>query len=136
MMKAVFLAFALVLLCGCQPQVKDSSVTQTADGADYKATVSTEQGDYDVQASAKNTESWCAEGSTWSTSGQGGAVDGRIIGIESAGKYAGYCHVEYDFANPAYPSASTHVDIYFNQDNEGYQVMTVNGQTSEFEWTG
>lgn len=129
MKRILFLAFAALLLAGCQ-----QSVQTGANGEDYQATVSTEDGDVHISGSSQNADEWCQAGSTWAMTGDQADANMVIEGLVTTGKYAGYCHVTYDATTA---QGETHVDYYFNKDGSaGYQVMDVNGQTYESEWTG
>lgn len=112
----------LLLLAGCQ---KANTQTIATDGGEIKVT-----------GEAKNTNAWCQAGSEWKTTSTGeGAGTAKMVieGIVSSGKYAGYCHVTYDVSTE---SGSANVDYYFKEDGSGYQVMNVNGQKFESQWTG
>ncbi|MBD3319399.1 hypothetical protein GF342_05840 [Candidatus Woesearchaeota archaeon] len=79
---------------------------------------------------------WCDPGKEWSWSGSSpdGNVDAQWImqGIQTSGKYAGLCHVEYTVEGP---DGNAVVDYYFNEEgDDGYMVMTMNGEEFAQEW--
>ena len=64
--------------------------------------------------------------------GTQGQANMQIQGKMTSGKYAGYCHVTYDIDMEG---AQGTIDYYFNEEGSGYQVMNMNGQKIESEWT-
>jgi hypothetical protein len=76
---------------------------------------------------------WCAEGSTWNSSGEGVSATMVVQGIEAFGKYSGFCHATYDIETP---EGKAKIDIYYDQAGNGYQVVESNGQIIESEWSG
>ncbi len=90
------------------------------------------------QQSAKVTYStgennWCMAGSEWNIGGAQANANMVIQGIATSGKYAGYCHVTYDMTTS---QGDVHMEYYFNKEGSGYQVMDINGQRTETEWSG
>ncbi|MFC1801352.1 hypothetical protein ACFLZB_02720 [Nanoarchaeota archaeon] len=83
--------------------------------------------------SSVQTYKWCQAGSQWTFSDTTNNMNAVIVGIETTGKYAGYCHVVYDVESA---DNKANINMYFNQEGQGYQVIEVNGQTIESEWTG
>lgn len=100
-----------------------------------KVVVEGEEGKQEITVKAGDG-SWCQEGAEWkmTTTGEGaGTAKMVIVGIVSGGKYDGYCHVTYDVSGE---DVDANIDYYFKEDGSGYQVMEVNGQKFESEWTG
>ncbi len=142
-MKKLFFVFAVLLLAGCQAAVEKSMESQIekqtgaeADvdisGREAKISVETDEGTQNVEMKVKNEGSWCMAGSEWTTSGAQGMGKMVIVGIESSGKYAGYCHVKYDMQAQG---GQANADFYFTEEGAGYQVIEVNGQKFESQWT-
>lgn len=135
------IAAVFMLLVACTgPQVEQvvpdetmEDVTVEQEGEDATVTVETDEGETTLEVDAENTDEWCQTGSTWKMSGTEGQAEMKIVGLETTGKYAGYCHVTYDIDAEG---AQGQADFYFNKDGDGYQVMTMNGQKFEQEWTG
>lgn len=142
-MKKLFLVFAVLLLAGCQAAVEKSvekqiesktggDVSVDVEGNEANINIETEKGTQEIQVTAKNTGSWCQAGSEWQSSGVEGMAKMVIVGIESSGKYAGYCHVTYDVQAQG---SQANADFYFTEEGAGYQVIEVNGQKFESTWT-
>jgi hypothetical protein len=104
---------AVMLAAGCQQQAAES-------GGTYEVTV-------------QNGNEWCQAGSSWASTGHGASSNMVIKGIVSSGKYAGHCHVKYDVSTG---EGNANIDYYFKEDGSGYQVMDINGQHMETEWSG
>lgn len=116
---------ALLLLAGCQTAQTATTQTISADGGEVK-----------INVEAKNTDEWCQAGSEWkmTSAGEGAGTAKMVIeGIVKGGKYDGYCHVKYDVSSE---SGEANIDYYFKEDGSGYQVMDINGQKFESQWTG
>lgn len=129
MRKILVLIFliAMITIVGCQKNIdvdnKEKETTINVESKDGNAEITVKEGDVD---------SWCATGTEWKSTGTQGNAQMIVQGIIKTGKYAGYCHVTYDV-----DAEGTQADInyYFNEEGDGYQVMVVNGQTFESEWT-
>lgn len=121
---------AISLLVGCTGNA-DVDIKSSGNEADID--IETEEGEQHIEVSGKNTDEWCAEGSTWSSTGTQGSAKMVVVGIETSGKYKGYCHVKYDMDSAG---AQANADYYFDEDGNGYQIIEMNGQTFESEWTG
>ena len=104
-------------------EVDDKTTTMTVESDDGNAKIEVKEG----------TDSWCAAGSEWKMTGDQGNAQWNIEGIVASGKYKGYCHVTYDIASD---DTQANMDYYFKEDGSGYQVMEVNGQKFESQWTG
>lgn len=127
-MKKVFLILSIIIaaafIAGCEESKPATTTT----------TVSTSEGEVDVEVSstADSKDDWCSAGSTMKTNGPQGDVEVVIEGIVTSGKYAGYCHMTQ---NVQTGTDSMTGDYYYNEDGAGYQVINVNGQKIETEWT-
>lgn len=117
---AIMSILAVMLLVGCQQKT-------VGDG-----TIRVENENGTLEVKAVNEESWCMTGSEWKYASEGSSAQWTVTGIEASGKYAGYCHVNYKIDGG---DVTGTIDIYFNEEGSGYQVSTLNGQTSEVEWT-
>ncbi|MBU1976026.1 MAG: hypothetical protein KKG59_06505 [Nanoarchaeota archaeon] len=109
----------------------EAKVTVEGDDEDAKITIESDDGDQVIEAKS-GTDSWCSEGAEWSSSGSEGDAQMVIVGIVDSGKYKDYCHVTYDFDSAG---GQGNMDMYFNEEGNGYQVMEVNGQKFESEWS-
>lgn len=103
-----------------------------------KTTITSEQGDVEIETSGLDSDEWCQAGAEWkmtSTMDQGPASAQWIIeGLVTSGEYAGLCHVIYTADTP---EGETRMDYYFSEDGEsGYFEMEMNGQTIKQEWNG
>jgi len=104
----------------------------TVDIDDNTILIETEEGGK-IESNIQNEDEWCGAGSTWSMTGSEGDAEMVVEGIVNSGKYAGYCHITYDVDSE---DTQANIDYYFDEDGNGYQVMVINGQTFESEWTG
>lgn len=118
LLNIVCLTAILILLVACQP-------AQTT-------TIKTDEGDVTVETNVKPTGEWCQAGAEWKATGAEAITKMIIQGIETSGKYTGYCYVKYDITSE---QGQANVDLYFDEEGNGYQVMVVNGQTFESKWT-
>ena len=126
----------LVLFSACSTTtttVQDDSVVTVEDkGKTQKVTVTSEEGTQTVKVKGTGSDDWCQEGAEWEMSGTQGAAKMEIQGKMTSGKYTEYCHVTYDIDMEG---AQGNIDYYFTEDGSGYQVMNMNGQKIETEWT-
>jgi len=118
MRRIIFLIGVLLLLVGC--------------GETSETTIETDEGDVNVKSSVKNADEWCQVGSEWSMDGGDGSAKMVVEELVSSGKYNGFCHVTYDVSSE---EGTANIDFYFNEKGDGYQVMEMNGQKFESEWT-
>jgi len=146
------LVLALSFLVGCQEvseniaedkiekAFEEEGVEADVDIKDDEAhmVIENEDGKTEIDVKTGDEDSWCQEGTEWSSTTSGneevaGTAKMMIVGIVDSGTYAGFCHVTYDV-----DSAETQadIDLYFDEEGSGYQVMNINGQTFESEWTG
>ena len=130
MKKIIFVMciFLLILLVGCK-KPGNMNVEVDKGGSETKIDVESDEGSQHIEVSTKNTDDWCATGSTWSSTGSQGSAEMIVVGIETSGKYKGYCHITLDTEN-------MNIDYYSDEDNNGYRVMVINGQKFESEWSG
>jgi len=119
-MKKIFLFLILVLLVACAKKVDTGDKVVVTDG------------DTKIVATA-GSDDWCSTGSTWSATGSEGSAKMVVVGIETSGKYKGYCHVTYDMDSA---DGDANMEFYFDEDNNGYQIMDIDGQHIEMEYTG
>jgi len=105
-----------------------SKVTKTIDGKDK---VVVKHDDTTIVAT-EGKDDWCGEGSTWDMDNTDGSASMVVVGIESSGKYKGYCHVTYDIETG---EDTANIDFYFDEDGNGYQVMDINGEKIEQTWS-
>lgn len=141
---SLFILLMLVAtFSGCQ-QGAETAVEKGLEkqsGADVdieedRMTIKTDEGEVEIEVKEGDKDSWCEAGAEWgmtSTGADAGSAKMVIVGIVSMGKYAGYCHVTYDIESP---DENTKIDFYFKEDGSGYQVMDVNGQKFETQWSG
>ncbi len=87
--------------------------------------------DGQVNINSQNADSWCPVGSTYSQSGAEGGMTMQVVGIETSGKYQGLCHMRYEMTG----TDSGTIDYYYDQEGAGYQVMNINGQKVETQWS-
>ena len=134
----LILALALIVLASCKTAMEKQIEKETgADvnidtkGDNTQMTIKSDDGDTQVEINSKNTDDWCPVGSTYSQSGDTGNVNMEVIGIETSGKYAGLCHMKYDINT----EDTGTVDYYFDESGSGYQVIDVNGEKMEMQWT-
>lgn len=131
------LLLALALLSGCTQTTQSgdgtTTVTQTGEGTNVDMTVSTDEGEVTIQGQVLNEDDWCQAGSNWTLTSPEGGATWVIVGLESSGEFAGYCHVTYDVDAP---DSQVNADFYFKEDGSGFQVLNINGQTIKTEWTG
>jgi len=124
-MKKIIALFLILFIVGCGAK-NDVDVKSSGD------TVTIETEDTKVEATA-GEDDWCSTGATWSSTGPDGSAKMVVVGIESSGKYKGYCHVKYDIDSEG---DDAKMDFYFDEDDNGYQIMDVNGQHIEMEISG
>ncbi len=133
----ICLVAAFFVLAGCTgspDNVETTSDVQPNGSGSFKQTITNDEGTTTITGTASG-DSWCQAGSNWQMTHTGedaGAAQMVIVGIESSGKYAGMCHVTYDLQSE---ETNMEADYYFDEDGNGYQVMNINGQTMESEWT-
>ncbi len=141
-MKKAIISIMFVLMLafvGCQSTVEDvmenriaaetgENVDVDADGD--KVTITTDDGI--VKSEVKNKDSWCQEGSTWDMATAEADANMVVVGIESSGKYAGYCHITYNMDSE---DTNLKMDYYFDEEGNGYQVMDIDGRKVESEWS-
>lgn len=128
-MKKVMFLFAVVLMIvtGCNSNTVD--VESSADALD---TVSEDDVKVTVDSSLDSEGQWCAKGTKVKTQTSEGDVNAEVKGVIDSGKYAGYCHMVSSFQGS---SGTMNIDYYYDESGSGYQVIDVNGQTIETEWT-
>jgi hypothetical protein len=93
-----------------------------------EADMSTESVDVNVEEGENN---WCSEGSKFSVKGSEGEVSMVVVGVETTGKYVGYCHMRYEFDSLENGGS---MDYYFNENGDGFQVIDVDGEKMEMVW--
>ena len=106
----VILLLVSVLLIGC--------------GTD-KVTVTSEQGDVQVEATGFDSDEWCQAGAEWKMTGtfEEGDTNAQwlIEGLMTSGEFEGLCHVIYTADTP---DGEARMDYYFSEDGEtGYFEM-------------
>jgi len=118
-------------------QGEDVDVEIDLDKNKQEMKIETDEGTIEVKSDMKNTDEWCAAGSTWdytATTDAGNAnAEWNIIGLINSGEYSGLCHVKYIATTPQGDST---MDYYFSEDGEsGYFEMDVGGQVIKQEWS-
>lgn len=133
----------LALVLGCQNSADEvvekkmeadtgTEVDVESGDGDSKVTIQDESGTQQIQSKSKNEDEWCQKGSEWKMTDSEGSAEWMVQGIVTSGKYEGYCHVTYDVESD---DTKANIDYYFNEEGSGYQVMEVNGEKYESEWT-
>ncbi|MEA3430539.1 MAG: hypothetical protein U9R08_04675 [Nanoarchaeota archaeon] len=137
MVLAILIVSVIVLAgCGEKTVYEDSDSEVVVDNGDntVTSTIKSDDGEQTtVVTGTTGEDSWCAEGSKWVTEGAEGSAEMIVQGIMKTGKYAGFCHITYDIDAEG---SEANMDVYFDEEGNGYQVMEVAGQTFETEWTG
>jgi hypothetical protein len=113
MKKVILLLVGLLLIVGCNR-------TEVYQDGENVVTITNDE----------VVDKWCGE-STIKSSGPNGEANIVIEGVETSGKYAGYCHGTYKLESP---NGNLNVDYYFDQEGNGYTVSEINGQTYESEY--
>ncbi len=128
---AVVIVVLLVLLFTyrCSRAVQNTMLGVDSLGAGSHVTVNSPDGQ--VNINSQNADSWCPVGSTYSSSGTEGSMNMAVVGIETSGKYQGLCHMRYEINTE---NGGT-IDYYYDEAGSGYQVMDINGQKMETQWT-
>ena len=145
----VLIAMTVIALSGClsETTVKtdEGDVKIRTEGSTegetvtYESTTETEEGEQTVKVTGTaGAETWCPVGGNWNMESTG--VEGqttatwKIDKLETAGKYAGLCHVVYTAKTP---EGETKIDYWFDESGEnGYYEMDINGQKISQEWHG
>jgi len=108
--KIILFCLALLLISACNTQ-KDIEPAEKTDEVEYTQTYV--------------DDSWCSEGTTVNTNSGNTNANIEVIGIETSGEYAGYCHTHYVIESEGY---NVETDYYLDQEGNGYSVSNVNGQ--------
>lgn len=81
---------------------------------------------------AGSDDDWCNEGSVVDVSDSSGAYRFEVLGIVESGEYEGMCHSRYVVDSEG---DSGVMDYYVDEDGNGFQVMTMNGETTKIQWS-
>ena len=113
------------MIVGCQKsEEKSADVDIENKGDSTKVTVESEDGKQTIDVKTANEDEWCNVGSEVTTAGPSGSSVLKVVGIETSGKYEGYCHMTYDMESA---EGGADIDVYFDEDGNGYQIMNING---------
>jgi hypothetical protein len=129
MKKTILIGILLLVLTACStsvPKVTDTNVEVTTNDAETNLEIA------DNTATAQIGESsWCSVGTTIKSNTVDANANLEVIGIETSGQYAGYCHSNYKINSNGY---DLNMDYYLNQEGNGYVVTNMNGQISTTEY--
>lgn len=125
----IFIGLILSLIVGCGTTSKDVDIKTTADSTEIE--IEDKETNTKLEIDSKNTDDWCNAGSNWKMTSEEATSQLVIVGLVDSGKYKGFCHVRYDVDSA---EGQADIDLYFDEEGNGYQVMVMDGKTFESEW--
>lgn len=122
MRKQIFILFLLLSIFAVGCSQSGNQVKQEYTTPDGQKVV--------VTGSGVKEGGWCQPGQKWNMAAGVQTADMTFQGVETQGKYAGYCRVAYVMNADG---KAINIDMYIKEDGSGYQVIHMGDQDIESE---